>query len=82
MRNWPGCWTRFPIPSKHRSAEKVRRLRNLLMVSMMALQALRTIEVHRSNVEDLLEKGEQLTLLVRARPATGSPTCGRTWADG
>jgi hypothetical protein len=31
----------------------VQRLRNLLMVSMMALQALRTIEVHRANAEDL-----------------------------
>ena len=37
------------------------------MVSMMALQALRTIEVHRANVEDLLEKGGQLTLLVRGK---------------
>jgi len=37
------------------------------MVSMMALQALRTIEVHRANVEDLNEKGENLVLLVRGK---------------
>jgi integrase/recombinase XerD len=35
------------------------------MVSMMALQALRTIEVQFANVEDLTEKGENLSLLVR-----------------
>ena len=34
---------------------------------MMALQALRTIEVHRSNVEDLTEKDGNLTLLVRGK---------------
>ena len=33
----------------------------------MALQALRTIEVHRANLEYLLEKGEHLTLLVRGK---------------
>ena len=32
---------------------------------MMALQGLRTIEVHRANVADLTEKGENLVLLVR-----------------
>jgi integrase len=37
------------------------------MVSMMALQALRTIEVHRANVEDLTDKGENLVLLVRGK---------------
>jgi site-specific recombinase XerD len=47
--------------------EKVKRLRNLLMVLMMALQGLRTIEVHRANVEDLTEKGENLVLLVRGK---------------
>ena len=34
---------------------------------MMALQALRTIEVHRANVEDLAEKGGNLALLVRGK---------------
>ena len=57
----------IPDPEKARGPEKVRRLRNLLMVSMMALQALRTVEVHRANLEDLLEKGEHLTLLVRGK---------------
>jgi len=57
----------IPNPDEARGPEKVRRLRNLLMVSMMALQALRTVEVHRANVEDLLEKGESLTLLVRGK---------------
>ena len=37
------------------------------MVTMMALQGLRTIEVHRANVEDLNEKGENLVLLVRGK---------------
>lgn len=37
------------------------------MVTMMALQGLRTIEVHRANVEDLTEKGESVTLLVRGK---------------
>ena len=49
----------IPDPAQAIGAEKIRGLRNLLMVSMMALQALRTIEVHRANVEDLLQKGEK-----------------------
>ena len=57
----------IPDPEQASGNEKVRRLRNLLMVSMMALQALRTVEVHRANVDDLLEKGENLTLLVRGK---------------
>jgi site-specific recombinase XerD len=57
----------IPSPEQARGPEKVRRLRNLLMVSMMALQALRTVEVHRANLDDLLEKGEHLTLLVRGK---------------
>jgi site-specific recombinase XerD len=57
----------IPDPEKARGPEKVRRLRNLLMVSMMALQALRTVEVHRANVDDLVENGEHLTLLVRGK---------------
>jgi len=72
----------IPNPDEATGREKVQRLRNLLMVSMMALQALRTIEVHRANAEDLTERGEHLVLLVRGRRATGSPTCGRTWPDG
>ena len=57
----------IPDPDEARGPERVRRLRNLLMVSMMALQALRTVEVHRANLEDLLEKGENLVLLVRGK---------------
>jgi site-specific recombinase XerD len=57
----------IPDPEQASGNEKVRRLRNLLMVGMMALQALRTIEVHRANIEDLLEKGEHLTLIVRGK---------------
>lgn len=63
--------TRFlsviPNPDEATGEDQVRRLRSLLMVSMMALQALRTIEVHRANVEDLNEKGENLVLLVRGK---------------
>jgi len=57
----------IPSPDDAIGLEKVRRLRNLLMVSMMALQALRTVEVHRANVDDVLEKGDHLTLLVRGK---------------
>ena len=57
----------IPDPDQAAGPEKIRRLRNLLMVSMMALQALRTVEVYRANLEDLLEKGEHLTLLVRGK---------------
>jgi len=57
----------IPNPDEATGAEKVKRLRNLLMVTMMALQGLRTIEVHRANVEDLTEKGESVTLLVRGK---------------
>jgi len=57
----------IPDPEEAVGREKVRRMRDLLMISMMALQALRTAEVHRSNVEDLLEKDEHLTLLVRGK---------------
>ena len=58
---------RIPDPDQATGRQKVKRLRNLLMVSMMALQGLRTIEVQRANVEDLTEKGENLVLLVRGK---------------
>jgi site-specific recombinase XerD len=57
----------IPDPDQVTGPEKIRRLRNLLMLSMMALQGLRTVEVHRANLEDLLQKGENLTLLVRGK---------------
>jgi len=57
----------IPNPDDADGREKVCRLRNLLMVAMMALQALRTIEVHRASVEDLTEKDGSWTLLVRGK---------------
>ena len=57
----------IPDPAQATGMEKVRTLRNLLMISMMALHALRTIEVHRANVEDLLQQREHLTLVVRGK---------------
>ena len=57
----------IPDPDQASGGEKVKRLRNLLMVTMMALQGLRTIEVRRANVEDLTEKSENLVLLVRGK---------------
>ena len=57
----------LPDPGQAQGTEKVTRLRDLLMVMMMSLQALRTIEVYRANVEDLTQKGEHLALLVRGK---------------
>ena len=57
----------IPNPDEAVGEDQVRRLRSLLLISMMALQGLRTIEVHRANVEDLTEKGENLILLVRGK---------------
>ena len=57
----------IPNPDEATGEDQVRRLRSLLIISMMALQGLRTIEVHRANVEDLTEKGENLILLVRGK---------------
>ncbi len=56
-----------PDPDQATGPERVRRLRDLLMIGMMALQGLRTIEVARASVEDLTEKGGHLTLLVRGK---------------
>lgn len=56
-----------PDPDHATGKEKVRRLRDLLMIGMMALQGLRTIEVTRASVEDLSARGEHLTLLVRGK---------------
>ena len=56
-----------PDPDEATGQERVRRLRDLLMVALMALQGLRTIEVARASVEDLTEKGEHLVLLVRGK---------------
>jgi site-specific recombinase XerD len=56
-----------PDPEAVSGREKLKRLRNSLMLSMMALHGLRTIEVHRANVEDLLERAEHTALLVRGK---------------
>ena len=56
-----------PNPEEASGPEKVKRLRNLLSLMMMALHGLRTVEVHRANVEDLLERGEHTALLVRGK---------------
>jgi hypothetical protein len=57
----------IPDPDAVTGRHKLRRMRNQLMVGMMALQALGTIEVQRANVEDLTEEGEHLVLLVRGK---------------
>jgi len=57
----------IPDPNQATGWEKVRRLRNLLMIDMMALHGLRTIEVQRANVEDLTDKGGNLALLARGK---------------
>jgi len=56
-----------PNPEDACGPEKVKRVRNLLILIMMALHGLRTVEVHRANVEDLLERGEHTALLVRGK---------------
>jgi site-specific recombinase XerD len=56
-----------PDPNQAAGPEKIRRLRSLLLMCMMALQGLRTIEVRRANVEDLTEKSGNLVLLVRGK---------------
>ncbi len=57
----------IPNPDEATGEDQVRRLRSLLVITMMALQGLRTIEVHRASVEDLTEKGDHLALLVRGK---------------
>jgi integrase len=76
----------IPDPDQATGKDQLRRLRSLLIVSMMALHGLRTIEVHRANLEDLTDKGEHLVLLVRGktrdrivylRPDTASSPSGQ-----
>jgi site-specific recombinase XerD len=57
----------IPNPDRADGSERVFRLRNRLMVAMMALQAFRTVEVHRANVEDLSERDGNWTLVVRGK---------------
>lgn len=56
-----------PDPVAATGIEKVKRLRNLLMLTFLSLHGLRTVEVHRAGVEDLTERGGQLALLVRGK---------------
>ena len=56
-----------PDPDVATGKDKIRRLRDLLTIGLMALQGLRTIEVARASGEDLTEKGEHLLLLVRGK---------------
>jgi hypothetical protein len=67
-----------PDPNQATGREKVRRLRNLLMIDMMALDGLRTIEVQRANVEDLTLRARISSSRHAARSATGWCICGRT----
>ena len=57
----------LPDPDQATGSEKVRGFRELLMVDMMALHALRTVEVQRANVEDLTDKGDHLALILRGK---------------
>jgi len=63
--------TRFlavlPDPEKAAGSEKAHELRDILMIDMMALHGLRTIEVQRANVEDLIDKGANFALVVRGK---------------
>jgi integrase len=54
-------------PDRAQGSEKLKRLRDLVIITMMALQALRTVELHRANVEDLADKGGNPALLVRGK---------------
>lgn len=56
-----------PDPAQATGRERVKRLRDRLMLELMALHGLRTIEVHRASVEDLTERGPHRVLLVRGK---------------
>ena len=56
-----------PDPDQATGRQKIPLLRNHLMLTFMALHALRTIEVHRASVEDLTARGPHLALLVRGK---------------
>ena len=57
----------LPDPDRAAGTEKVRVLRDRLMIDMMALHGLRTIEVHRANIEDLTGRDETFALVVRGK---------------
>ena len=56
-----------PSPDEATGVEQVKRLRDQLMLSLMALHGLRTIEVHRASLEDLTERGGYTALLARGK---------------
>jgi len=61
----------LPNPDEADGRQKVLRLRNLLMIAMIALQALRTVEVHRANVDwTLLVRGKTRDRIAYLRPDT------------
>ncbi|MBS1875401.1 MAG: tyrosine-type recombinase/integrase [Acidobacteria bacterium] len=57
----------LPDAEQAEGEERIRRLRNRLLVELMALHGLRTIEVYRASVEDLTDKGVNLSLLLRGK---------------
>ncbi|MGC8794897.1 MAG: tyrosine-type recombinase/integrase, partial [Bryobacteraceae bacterium] len=56
-----------PDPDQASGRERAKRLRNRVMLELMALHGLRTVEVHRANVEDLSERGGHTALPVRGK---------------
>jgi integrase len=62
--------------------EKLKRLRNRPLLEMMALHALRTIEVHRASVEASPRAATTRRCWSGAGPATGWFTCGQTRPSG
>ena len=56
-----------PGPDEATGVEQIKRLRDRLMLSLMALHGLRTVEVHRASLEDLTERGGSTALLVRGK---------------
>jgi len=56
-----------PDPAEASGRQQLKRLRDQLMLSLMALHGLRTVELHRASLEDLSERGPHLALLVRGK---------------
>jgi integrase len=69
----------IPDPNQATGREKVWRLRNLLMIDLMALHGLRIIEVQRANVEDHDREGREPRPAGAGQdPRPESCICGRT----
>jgi site-specific recombinase XerD len=56
-----------PDPDQATGRARIKRLRDRLLLELMALHGLRTVEVHRASLEDLTERGPHLALLVRGK---------------